>query len=151
MKYLLPSLFILLFFNACSYKNAYSSFDMNKTSELVESNTLSSKIESKNGVIGLISVTYLNNIYKTDFKNEEVFLISLYMKDKQTEYSLKLNHELALKTTKVTENDKFFNLLINKNSWNDNYLISFKKSGVDLNLSLEVENSSSLMFKYLKE
>ncbi|MEA3228598.1 MAG: hypothetical protein U9P38_05945 [Campylobacterota bacterium] len=149
MKYFLVTLF-LLGVQGCSYKNAYTSFDMNKTAEHIESNTQSSKIEFNERVEGLFTAIYLNNIYKNRFVDEEIFVISLYIKDEMADYKFKLNSENIIDSEKIESNHKYFSLISHQNSWNKNFMIKFKTSARDLNLTLENNNRSSLL-KFQKE
>ena len=144
MKYFLHAILFLIFSSGCSYKNAYTSFDINTTTELFESNTQSVKISSKEqGVQGIISATYLNNIYKNRFSDEEVFLISLYLKDKDVHYKFLLNNKEHLRIEDINSSHQ---------EWKDNFKIVFKKSLFsDLNLTFDNGQLNSAVIKYQKE
>jgi len=148
--YIITSLFLLLL-NGCSYKNAYTSFDMNKTQQLIESNTQSSRVASDNGVYAIFSAIYLNNIYKRKGLKDESFVISLYMKDITKKHEFKLNNKKIIDIIPLDKNNRYFPLVKNQESWNINYIIKFKKSVKDLNLTLSIDNLSSYPLIFFKE
>ena len=150
MKYLLITSLFLILLNGCSYKNAYTSFDMNTTQQLIESNTQSSKIESNSSVDALFTAIYLNNIYKNRMK-KDTFLISLYIKERVGYYEFNLNG-IKMESMEMIDNANiYFPLVKNQNSWNKNYIVKFDNHFRDINLTLSTDNSSSVTLNYFRE
>ena len=151
MKYLLITSLFLILLNGCSYKNAYTSFDMNETQQLIESNTQSSKIESNNSVNAIFTAIYLNNIYKDKKMQNDVFLVSLYIKEKINHYKFKVNG-LSMKSMNIIDNKNiYFPLIKNENSWNKNYIVKFDNRFKDINLTLNINGVSSVALNYFRE
>lgn len=140
MKYFAITFTFLLLLSGCSDKNAYFYFKMSEDEELFESNTLNSKIESNSSVNGILSVTYLNNVDKNISKDEEHFLISLYMKDKNIPYSFKLNENDPIRVEKLEDK-----------KWNKNSIVVFNKTSTDLNLTFYSDQSTSVLMNFSKE
>jgi len=161
MKTFFIILTFLTLFTACSTKNAFSEFKMDKDQELSISSLKSSKIISKDGeVSGVFSAIYLNEIYPESFKGDEYFFVYLFTKDTkemydpqrptQTDLKLKLNSKLPIKLQKLPQNNRFSHLVETKSSWNRYYLVSFEKVD-EINLVLENGLSSSAVLKYQKD
>jgi len=161
MKTFFIILTFLTLFTACSSKNAFSEFKMDKDQELSISSLKSSKIISKNGeVSGVFSAIYLNEVYPKSFKGDEYFFVYLFTKDTkemydplkptQTDLRLKLNSKLPIKLQKLPQNNRFSHLVETKSNWNRYYLVSFKKAD-KINLVLENGLSSSAVLKYQKD
>lgn len=151
-SFLVLSIFLLLF-SGCSSKNAFTRFDMDKEQELTVSNLQSSKLVSKDGdVTGIVSVVYLNEVYPYYFSEKEYFFVYMYLKDsKNTELSMKMNGEIPLKLKKLSKINNFTHLVDVKSDWNKYYLATFAKSGDDINLVFESDQSSSVALKYQKD
>ena len=154
MKYFLITLTFLLFLSGCSYQNAFSKFNMSKEEELLAANTQSSKIESKEKIKGVFTAIYLNNVYPDSFNQGENFLIAVYMKDPESDYSFKLNNQIASsvkKIEKLKEFQEFTALMKTKEKWNEYYLVYFEGAAKELHLSIEKENFFSSELLYLKD
>ena len=151
MKYFLITLTFLLFLSGCSYQNAFSKFNMNKEEELLAANTQSAKIESEEGINGVFTAIYLNNIYKDKYQNEDMFFISVYMKDKNIKYGFMLNKLNSLKIEKIENLNEFTALMRTKEKWNTYYLVSFKSTEKKIDLILFGKDFSSAQLHYLKD
>ena len=150
MKYLFTTLFLLLL-QGCSYKNAYTFFQMDKEEERYETNTLNAKIQTKDEVLGVLSVTYLNNVDNNLTSDEEVFLVSLFLKEKQRKYSFTLNGKKPLKIVPITKDKKYMKLLSKELQWSQNSILTFEKESNDLNLTFYTYPSVSVPMSFLKE
>jgi len=150
MKYLLLLLPFLTLFNGCSHKNAYSYFEMNTQTQLFESNTQSMKIIGSRGLEGLLTVAYLNNIDSNISQDQEHFLVSLYMKDKNSSYSFKLNAESPISIKSLENKEKYNSFFESQSPWSKNTLITFKRSS-DLNLTFYSSPSTSVLMSFSKE
>jgi len=153
MKYFLTTLTFLLFFNGCSYNNAYTKFNMSNEEELFASNTQSSKIESENSIDGVFTAIYLNNVYKNreEYKNSENFLIVVYIKEGSEDFTFQLNGNYHLKVEVLASKNRFTKVLKSTKEWETYYLVKFKKQVKELNLLLSGEESSSVVLHYQKE
>jgi hypothetical protein len=150
MKYFLITIIFLTLSTACSYQNAFSKFNMSNEEELIESNTRSSKIENKSGVIGVLQAIYINNTDKVYFDNEEHFLITVYLKDhQQHKYTFKLNKQPPLKVKELTDVKQYTTYIKDPKKWEKHYIVTFKKSTKKLNLTFESngDNLSELYFQ----
>ena len=150
MKYFLIALTFLTFASGCSRQNAFSKFDMSKEQELLESNSQSSKLESKDGVEGVFTIVYLNNAYKDEYKEVEAFLVSIYVKDLKRNFTLSLNGQDPLSVQKLLKSNKFAKISKSENSWRERYLFTFKKDDNDLDLILRSGDSSSTKLTFVK-
>jgi len=148
--YMITLIFLILLLNACSYKNAYTSFDMNETQQLIESNTQSSKLETNSSVDAIFTAIYLNNLDKNIIK-KDTFLISLYVKERVGSYMFRLNGVNMENMEIVDKKNVYFPLVKNQNSWNKSYLIKFKKSVKDINLTLSIDGLSSYPLIFFRE
>ena len=151
MKYFLITLTFLLFMSGCSYQTAFSKFNMTKEEQLLAANTQSSKIESKNGIDGVFTAIYLNNVYKKTYFGDDYFFVSVYMKNPKTLYDFKLNENLAKETRKIEGLNEFTALMKSKEKWNRYYLVSFKSTKKKINLVLFAKEFSSAQLHYLKD
>lgn len=144
---------ILITFNACSSKNAFTTFNMSEEQERSVSSLLSSKIKSKDGKIdGVISAIYLNEIYPDSYHTNEYFFVYLFLKNKQKanqsdehyaeELNLTLNGKKPVKIKQLPNKNKFSNLTFIKSDWNRYYLVAFKKQEKN-SISLVLENGQS--------
>jgi len=153
---------ILFIMSGCATKNAFSKFDMNREQELSASNLQSSKIISGEKVEGVCSAVYLNDVYPASFNQNEYFLVSIYLKNKQKMYDpnslddinlvLKLNTKLPLKLKQLPHANQFSHLISIQNNWTNYYLVAFEEEeGENLSLVLENGQSSSAELKYQKD
>lgn len=161
MRTIIIFLTFFILFTGCSSKNAFFGFEMDKTQELCASGMQSSKIVSKDGEIsGVFSAIYLNDIYPHAFYGDEYFFVFFYTKEERelydsknptdTDFVLKLNSQLPIKTEKLPQENQFSHLTDIKNDWNNYYLVAFRKSDM-LNLVLQNGKSLSAVLKYKKE
>ena len=150
MKYLFTTLFLLLI-QGCSYKNAYTFFEMDKEEELYETNTLNAKIQTQDEVLGVLSVTYLNSVHKNITIKEEQFLVSIFLKDKNRDYSFTLNGKKSLKTKIISKEGTYAKLLSKQSQWSRDSIVIFEKSSNDLNLTFYTYPSVSVPMNFLKE
>jgi len=150
MKYLFTTLFLLLL-QGCSYKNAYTFFQMDKEEELYETNTLNAKIQLQSEVLGILSVTYLNDVDKNLTTDDEQFLVSIFLKEKQRKYNFTLNGKKPLKIKKITKEGRYTKLLAKQSQWSQDSIVTFEKSSNDLNLTFYTYPSILVPMNFLKE
>lgn len=125
MKYFFASLFFILLLNSCATKSAFSKFDMDKEQELTASVLQSSKITSPEGLQGVISAVYLNEIYPDRFKNNENFYLYFYLKNDKSDFKIKLNGVSSTSVKKLPFDNEFSHLVLTDNDWNKYYLVEF--------------------------
>lgn len=161
MKFFLIILTLLTIFSGCSKKNAFSEFKMDKERETALSSLKSSKIVSKNGeVSGIFSAIYLNDVYPETFNQDETFFIFFFTKEekkisdinenKNGNLKVTLNSKMAIKVEKLSQDNRFSNLVDVKSSWNHYYIITFKKAD-KADLVFEDEHGSSNTLRFKKE
>jgi hypothetical protein len=124
---------------------------MDKEEERYETNTLNAKIQTKDEVLGTLSVTYLNNVDKNLTTNKELFLVSLFLKQKDRKYHFTLNDKKPLKTEIVSKKGRYAQLLSKQSVWHQDFIVSFTNSSNDLNLTFYTYPSVSVPMNFLKE
>jgi len=152
MKSFLVMFIFTIFFVGCADKNAFTKFDMTTAQELTASSLQSSKIKFSNGIDGIVSVVYLNDVYPHRYFTNEYFFVYLYLKNKKKMYNptmledvdlvLKLNNKLPIKIKKLSHDNEFSDLINTKSKWNRYYLVAFKKEKSN-KLSIVLENGQS--------
>jgi len=150
MKYFLINTLFVLLFSACSYQNAFTKFNMSSEEELIATNSQSSKIETKNGVIGILNAVYINNTDRIYFDKEEYFLVSVYMKNEDEEYSFKLNNQEPLEVKELHDVKEFTTYIKNPKEWEKYYILSFKKSSKKLDFILVNKGYDSSILHFQK-
>jgi hypothetical protein len=123
---------------------------MNKREELFESNTQSMKIKDLNSVKGVLTVAYLNNVDTNISKEQEHFLVSLYMKNKKTSYSFKLNGDKPISIKTLQDEKEYLSFTKHQSPWSENFIITFKKSD-DLNLTFYSNQSALVLMSFSKD
>lgn len=150
MKYFLTTITFILLLTNCSYKNAYTQFDMSTEEEKITTNTQSSKITNSDSVIGVFNAVYINNTDKIYFDKEEHFLISIYAKDKNAKFSYKLNTKSPLKVQELTNIKQYTTYIKHPKKWERHYIVTFKKSEKNLKLILESSGYDSKVLHFQK-
>ncbi len=150
MKYFLATTIMLIFLNGCSHNNAFTKFQMNQEQERSVSSLQNSKIINKDGIAGIFSAIYLNDVYPKSFYKDEYFYISVYLK-KKTALTFLLNGKSPLEIKKLSSHNQFSHLLSRTNDWNMYYLVTFKPQGKTLSLVLKENNASSPALLYYKD
>jgi hypothetical protein len=153
MKYFITISSILLLLSGCSKNNAFDDFKMNKEQELAINSLQSSKINSNDGVSGIFSAVYLNEVYPKEFNHNEYFFVYFYTKEKSTIFdpvsqqdsnsNVKLNGKPPVKIKKLSNQNQFTHLVGTKNEWSEYYLIAFEHDA-SKKLSLTFESGQSL-------
>lgn len=154
MKFFLTSLIIVLLFSSCATKSAFSKFNMDHKQELSASSLQSSKISSKEGVDGVFSAIYLNEIYPEEFNEYESFYVYLYLKRGRPDFTITLNDKLPLNMRQLPHDNRFAHLVSTDNDWNKYYLVTFEKvdsNATTLNLVVESGDSSSSVLDFKSE
>jgi len=152
MKYIIITLITIFSFVGCSKNNAFDNFKLTKDQELSINSLQSSKIKNGDKVDGIFSAIYLNDIYPKLFNDNEYFFVFYYMKEDNKNLNFKLNNFLPIKIKKLPTKNRFTKLINIQNSWNNYYLIAFKKQEKKfLNLSLENNQYISDLLKYQKD
>ena len=154
MKYILTSLIVVLLLSSCATKSAFSKFKMDEKQELSASSLQSSKISSKDGVDGVFSAIYLNEVYPETYKEFETFYVYLYLKREKPEFTIKLNDKLPLNMEQLPYDNKFAYLVSTDNDWNKYYIVTFEKADSNataLNLVVQSGNSSSAVLNFKNE
>ncbi len=150
MKFLLPTLLLMLTFLGCAQKSAFERFALSDVQELAEDNLQSSKIiNNKSEVEGMVSAVYLNKVKPELYTQHEYFYVYLYIKDKNNTISFYLNDTPALLVEELSTQNEFTELTSFDSKWNKYYLVGFaKQQGSVLNLDIQTEKSSAtLVFK----
>lgn len=151
MKKVIFFLFITLLFTSCSSKNnAFKYFEKDD----IETKGIhyTKKVDIlKNEEIDIIFwATYLNKI-DTNISDEDkdVFLVSLYFANSQTQdidknnYKFLLNKKDSVLLEKVEKDNENFKSLMLKNHWGNYYLVKFDSLEDISNLRLELTNEKS--------
>jgi len=152
MKFFFTTLIITILFSGCATRNAFSKLDISKKQELSIENIRSGKMKSDTRIGGIFSSVYLNNIYPNEDKNTNNFYISIYIKDKNQNLTIKLNKELFTDMKELPHANKYSNLLPITSPWTKNYLVSFQNNE-NKELILKIDNGqfSSGELYYLKD
>jgi PBP1b-binding outer membrane lipoprotein LpoB len=143
-------LIISLFFVSCSEKNnAFKYFDKDDIETKGVQYTKKTDILKENEVDVIFWATYLNRVDKNiSSKNEELFLVSVYFTNKDSQdifennYSFLLNGVEAISTQKIEKDNENFKSLMLKNSWGNYYLVKFNSLDV-YNLQIELKNQNA--------
>lgn len=143
-------LIISLFFVSCSSKNnAFKYFEKDEIETKGIQYTKKIDILEDNEVKVIFWATYLNKIDKEiSNSNEELFLISVYFSDKESQdifennYSFSLNGIDSISIQKVEKDNENFKSLMLKNNWGNYYLVKFNSQN-SYNLALKLKNQSS--------
>ena len=152
-------IFISLFFVSCSSKNnAFKYFEKDEIETKGVQYTKKTDIVKNNEVDVIFWATYLNKIdKKISDTNEELFLVSVYFTNKDSQdifennYSFSLNGVEAISTQKVEKDNENFKSLMLKNSWGNYYLVKFKaQNSYNLALTLKNQNSNSAKLNFEK-
>ena len=152
-------IFISLFFVSCSSKNnAFKYFEKDDIETKGIQYTKKTDILKDNEVKVIFWATYLNKIDKEISKsNEELFLVSVYFADKESQnifennYSFSLNEVDSISMQKVEKDNENFKSLMLKNNWGNYYLVKFMaQDSYNLALKLKNENSSSAQLNFEK-
>jgi len=148
MKTFLITILFMFVFNACSTKNAFSSFKITPAQEKSEDNVQSSKIIDGETIDGLVTAIYLNKVVPKTYKENEYFYVYLYTKHNNNIKFL-LNGNEALKVEELEPQNMFTYLTSFNAEWSRYYLVAFKAE--DANLSFSVRNehfySNKLIFE----
>lgn len=142
----LSSVVMSFFLVSCSSKSALEYFDKSDLeARAFQESKKGDYIENGSPKV-IVWATYLNNVDREKYNNNEEFLVSVYTSNsdkqgiKELGYSFSLNDNKALVTQYVdkkdAKNEKLLKL-ISKNNWGEYYLVSFAKSSED-NLSFKV-------------
>jgi len=143
MKTLWLTLIFVVLFSGCADKNAFEKFHMNAKEERGVDALLNSKVKNAHKVNGIVSVVYLNRVYPDTFKEDEVFYVSFYLKDKSKEFSFWLNGEKSILAQELERNNIYSYLTPLKTKWSKYYLVKFKKQKDILTFSLHNDSFSS--------
>ncbi len=152
-------LIVSLFFVSCSTKNnAFKYFEKDEIETKAIQYTKKTDILKNNEVDVIFLATYLN---KTDkeitHKDQELFLISVYFTNKESQdvfennYSFLLNGTSPILVEKVERDDENYKNLMLKNSWGNYYLVKFNSQDTyNLNLKLTDQSSSTAQLNFEK-
>jgi PBP1b-binding outer membrane lipoprotein LpoB len=143
-------LIVSLFFTSCSNKNnAFKYFEKDEIETKGVQYTKKTDILKNNEVEVIFWATYLNKIDKNISNlNEELFLVSVYFTNKESQdlfennYSLSLNGIDSTSTQKVEKDNENFKSIMLKNSWGNYYLVKFDAQN-SYNLILKLKNKSA--------
>ena len=155
------SILLVFFFGACSHKNAFYEFSMDKRQEQSATSLKRIKIVKDTKVIGTFNALYLNNVYPEKYNKEEYFIVYIYLKEiknisnpntiNRDNLKILLNNNEPIKLEELDNENRFFKLTGSKNKWNKYYLVSFDAVGESLSLKLESDQSFSVVLKYQKD
>ncbi len=148
-------LIISLFFVSCSEKNnAFKYFDKDDVETKGVQYTKKTDIVKNNEVDVIFWATYLNKIDKNLSENEDLFLISVYFTNKDSQdifennFSFSLNGMESISIEKVEKDNQNFKSLMLKNSWGSTYLVKFNSQN-SYNLVLTLKSNSSTNMVHL--
>ncbi|MFA6742149.1 MAG: hypothetical protein WCR78_11750 [Arcobacteraceae bacterium] len=150
MYKILLLVFISLFFVSCSSKNnAFKYFEKDEIETKGVQYTKKTDILKDNEVDVIFWATYLNKVdKKISDTNEELFLVSVYFTNKESQdifendYSFFLNEIEPTSFEKVDKDNENFKSLMLKNNWGKYYLVKFKSQDV-YNLTIKLKNKTS--------
>ena len=151
-------LIISLFFVSCSEKNnAFKYFDKDDVETKGVQYTKKTDILKGNEVDVIFWATYLNKIDKNLSENEDLFLISVYFTNKDSQdifennFSFSLNGMESISIEKVEKDNQNFKSLMLKNSWGNYYLVKFNSQNINtLNLILKDQTTNSAQLNFEK-
>lgn len=153
-------IFISLFFVSCSSKNnAFKYFEKDEIeTKGVQYTKKTDILVNGNEVDVIFWATYLNKIdKKISDTNEELFLVSVYFTNKETQdifennYSFLLNGIEPTSLEKVEKDNENFKGLMLKNNWGKYYLVKFTSQDVyTLTIQLKDKGSNSALLNFEK-
>jgi len=152
-------LIISLFFISCSSKNnAFKYFEKDDIETKGIQYTKKTDIVKNNEVEVIFWATYLNKIDEKIAKsNEELFLVSVYFANKESQdifennYSFLLNGVDSTSIEKVEKDNENFKSLMLRNNWGNYYLVKFTaQDAYNLALKLKSQSSSSAQLNFEK-
>ena len=153
-------LIISLFFVSCSEKNnAFKYFDKDDVeTKGVQYTKKTDILINGNEVDVIFWATYLNKIdKKISDTNEELFLVSVYFTNKESQdifennYSFLLNGIEPTSLEKVEKDNENFKSLMLKNNWGKYYLVKFTSQDVyTLTIQLKDKGSNSALLNFEK-
>ncbi len=151
-------LIISLFFVSCSEKNnAFKYFDKDDVETKGVQYTKKTDILKGNEVDVIFWATYLNKIDKNLSENEDLFLVSVYFTNKDSQdifennFSFSLNGMESISIEKVEKDNQNFKSLMLKNSWGNYYLVKFNSQNINtLNLILKDQTTNSTQLNFEK-
>jgi hypothetical protein len=143
-------LIISLFFVSCSEKNnAFKYFDKDDIETKGVQYTKKTDILKENEVDAIFIATYLNRVDR-NISNEELFLVSVYFTNKDSQdifennYSFSLNGVDAILTQKIEKNNENFKSLMLRNTWGNYYLVKFNfQDAYNMKIMLKNQNATS--------
>ena len=151
MKTFLTILTILILFQGCGEKNAFSRFKLSEKQELGLNSLQSSKLKNGNQVNGVMSVVYLNQTDPDNFKSGEVFYVFMYTKDRAEAIEFTLNgHTPSLYVKELTSDNEFTHLTSIDTKWNRYFVVTFEKQGDILNFQAKNGKFSSSILRFEK-
>lgn len=153
-------IFISLFFVSCSSKNnAFKYFEKDEVeTKGVQYTKKTDILINGNEVDVIFWATYLNKIdKKISDTNEELFLVSVYFTNKESQdifennYSFLLNGIEPTSFEKVEKDNENFKSLMLKNNWGKYYLVKFASQDVyNLTIQLKDKGSNSALLNFEK-
>ena len=153
-------IFISLFFISCSSKNnAFKYFEKDEVeTKGVQYTKKTDILINGNEVDVIFWATYLNKIdKKISDTNEELFLVSVYFTNKESQdifennYSFLLNGIEPTSLEKVEKDNENFKSLMLKNNWGKYYLVKFTSQDVyTLTIQLKDKGSNSALLNFEK-
>ena len=153
-------IFISLFFVSCSSKNnAFKYFEKDEVeTKGVQYTKKTDILINGNEVDVIFWATYLNKIdKKISDTNEELFLVSVYFTNKESQdifennYSFLLNGIEPTSLEKVEKDNENFKSLMLKNNWGKYYLVKFASQDVyTLTIQLKDKGSNSALLNFEK-
>lgn len=152
-------LIISLFFVSCSSKNnAFKYFEKDDIETKGIQYTKKTDIVKNSEVEVIFWATYLNKIDEKIAKlNEELFLVSVYFANKESQdifennYSFLLNGVDSTSIEKVEKDNENFKSLMLRNNWGNYYLVKFTTQDTyNLALKLKSQSSSSAQLNFEK-
>ncbi|WP_297441223.1 hypothetical protein [Sulfurimonas sp.] len=143
---------LTVIFSACAHKSAFEDFNITKEQALSEDVIQSSKIQTEDKVIGIVSAIYLNKVRAKKYKDNEFFYISLYIKKEYSQdVNFLLNNKKPIKVEKLNAKNEFISLTSSKAQWLRYYKLVFPKESNLLRLEVKSKEGSSGKMIFKKE
>ena len=131
-------------FQACSSNSALTYFKKDALETRAIQYTKKTDLLFKNEVEVLFTSTYLNNIKKDLNTKNNMFIVSLYFVNQETQdlnkngYFLTLNKQKPIKIQELKKDDITYKNIIKNNNWAKSYLVEFPDMKDNYNLILKL-------------
>jgi hypothetical protein len=137
--------------DACSTKNAFTSFNISEIQAKSEDSILNAKIYKNDTITGIVSAVYLNSVFPEKYNKDEYFYVVVYDKydNENNKKSFILNKEAPLSVEELESQNQFSDSIVLHSKWKRHYIVKFKEQGDLLQLVVKFakHKSDKLIFK----